>query len=78
MFKPCCWPLTAVGPGPVGLRRVNSNTPGGLSAGQVLLVVGVVGKVPGTLGIVRWELFSVSLLPFGGFRVLLAVVAATG
>ncbi len=31
------------------MRRVNSNTPGGSSAGQGPLVVGVVGKVPGTL-----------------------------
>ena len=51
------------------MRRVNSNTPGGLSAGQVSLVAGVMGKVPGTF------FLRPCLLPLAGFGVPMKPVA---
>ena len=54
------------------MRRVNSNTPGGLSAGQVSLVAGLMGKVPGTF------FLRPCLLPFAGFGVPMEKVAHLG
>ena len=51
---------------------VNSNTPGGLSAGQVSLVAGVMWKVPGTF------FLRPCLLLFSGFGVPMEKVAHLG